>query len=84
MVINISWKSMIVSMGKKHKGFPIYKELSDGKKIGVTKEAWSEFYATITKKYGKGAEKKPIPKKKVEESDNLIEWYMERIKNGTN
>lgn len=84
MPIHTSWKPMVQSMGKQYKGKKKCREFSDGKNVCVSEKAWSIFFATVTKNYSKGAEEKPRPKKTVEEADNLIEWYLRRIKNGTN
>lgn len=69
---------MIRSMGKSYKKGEIKcKDFSDGSRICVSEEAWNMFYATGTKRYGKGFETKPKPKS-VEESfiDDIVKWYI--------
>jgi hypothetical protein len=77
---------MIKGMGKQYPGSPKKcRKMSDGKDVCISKKAWNVFFATVTKRYGSGAEEKPKTKK-VEETDTdyLIKWYIRRLKNGSN
>jgi hypothetical protein len=81
---------MIKAMGKTYKtGKPNCRKMTDGKKICVSKKAWSVFFGKVTKEYGRGAEEKPRSRSKSVgesekpselEKDIFIEWFLEDIK----
>ena len=78
MPIHTSWKSMARGMMKTYgKGTTCY-NFTDGGRICMSKKAWSVFYATGNEKYGEGFETKPRPKS-VEETQELIDWYMKTM-----
>ena len=60
-------------------GANVCRDFSDGTKICACEKAWSVFFATVTKNWGRGAETKPIPKHVQEayEREELIEWFLE-------
>lgn len=73
MPIHADWLGMIQSMKKQYKQGKIACRSVGGKSICASAKAWSVFFATGTKRYGKGFETKPRAKK-VEEVFQWREW----------
>ena len=89
MPIHTDYKEMARSMRKTYPGEGTdCRNFTDGSRLCMSKKAWSIFFRTGTKLYGKGFDTKPRPKKSksVEETeqDELIKWYLKimGIKNG--
>lgn len=80
MPVHSSWKSMLRGMirtycrGKSKKGWKSI-TFTGGKKVRACPKARSVFYATVTKRCGKGCETKPMPKK-VRESVELETYFL--------
>jgi len=78
MPIDKSWVSMIRALGKTYsEGTKKCRELKGGGKICIPEKAWSVFFGVIAKKYGRGAEMKPMPKKTQETIEEIVRWVVE-------
>lgn len=63
-------------------GKNVCRDLQGGGKVCAPAGAWSKFFATVNTRYGSGAEKKVMPKKVSETLEEILTWYLERIKDG--
>lgn len=83
MPIHTSWKSMAKGMRKQYPG-KVCRDFTDGSKVCMGEKGWSIFYATGTKRYGKGFETKKMPKKTEESLKAIVQWYLEERKSVRN
>jgi hypothetical protein len=78
MPIHDDYLDMARSIAKTYKkGETKCRDFASGKKVCMSEEAWTVFFATGTKRYGEGFDSKPRPKS-VQESliDDVLNWYL--------